>query len=147
MATKRLRAVAVEAPAAVEITVDANATRFRFDGDQGELQPLFYRRAEYHLPAYVVQAPMPTLTCRHLEKATVHLLQGHVDQALLAFRRAVASAIEPMTLIKVALACHTESHAEEAGAALRRAMRYAGRDQRSESLVRSIASHLGYPLD
>jgi tetratricopeptide (TPR) repeat protein len=147
MATKRLRAAAVEAPAAVQISVEGDVTRFQLDGDQGEVLPLFYRRAEYRLPAYVVQAPMPTLTCRHLEKATIHLLQGHDEQALLAFRRAVASAIEPMTLIKVALACHTERHVEEAEAALRRALRYAGRDQRSESLVRSIAGHLGYGLE
>ncbi|MEB3329650.1 MAG: hypothetical protein VKQ33_10500 [Candidatus Sericytochromatia bacterium] len=146
MVTKRLRAAAVEPPVAVQISVEGNVTRFRLGGDHGAVLPLFYRRAEYHLPAYVVEAPMPTLTCRHLEKATIHLLHGHGDQALLAFRRAVASAIEPMTLIKVALACHTEAHAEEAEAAWRRALRYAGPDRRSEGLVRAIAGHLGYHL-
>lgn len=146
MATKRLRAAVVEAPAAVQIVVDGSVTRFEFEGSGADLLPLFYRRAEYHLPAYVVQAPMPTLTCRHLEKATVHLLQGHDDQALLAFRRAVASAIEPMTLIKVGLACHTEGHGPEAEAALRRAVKYAGRDLRSVSLVESIGRFLGYDL-
>ncbi|MEB3195843.1 MAG: hypothetical protein VKP62_01430 [Candidatus Sericytochromatia bacterium] len=145
MPTKRLKSPLVEA-APVSVVVSSRVTSFQFDGVEGDLLPLFYRRAEYQLPAYVVRMPMPTLTCRHLEKATFHVLQGNAEQALLAFRRAVASAIEPMTLIKVALACHTEDHFEAAGGALRRALKYAGRDGRSASLVRAVAEHLAYDL-
>jgi tetratricopeptide (TPR) repeat protein len=126
---------------------ESGAISFNLGEAGEELQTLFFRRAEYKLPAYVVQTPMPTLTCRHLEKATIHLLQGRPDQTLLAFKRAVASAIEPMTLIKVALACHTENHAEEAEAALKRAMKYAADDARSQALVKAIAKHFAYSLE
>jgi hypothetical protein len=130
----------------VSVTVQERATTFNFGEAGEELQPLFYRNAEYMLPAYVVREPMPTLTCRHLEKATIHLLQKRADQALLAYKRAVASAIEPMTLIKVALACHAENHPEEAQAALQRAIKYSEKDGRSRVLVQAIAKHLNYEL-
>lgn len=146
MATKKLKTAVLEAP--VKVTVDVavreRATTFAFGEPGEELQPLFYRRAEYLLPAYVVRTPMPTLTVRHLEKATIHLLQKREDQTLLAYKRAVASAIEPMTLIKVALACHTEEYKAEAEAALQRAIKYAGKDEHSKALVRAIADHFGY---
>lgn len=131
----------------VQVSVQERGTvSFNFTEAGEEAMPLFFRRAEYKLPSYVVQTPMPTLTCRHLEKATIHLLQGKADQALLAFKRAVASAIEPMTLIKVALACHTENHTEEAEAALKRAMKYANKDSRSQALITAIASHFCYAV-
>lgn len=143
---RKSKAAVLDVQVTVNVSVQERATEFNF-GEPGEaLLPLFYRRAEYLLPAYVVNTPMPTLTCRHLEKATIHKLQGHQDQALLAFKRAVASAIEPMTMIKVALACHTEDHTEEAEAALKRALKYATKDQRSQALVNAIATHLGYDL-
>ncbi len=144
MATKKLKVAVLEAPVTVNVTVQERSTTFQFGEPGEELQPLFYRRAEYMLPAYVVRTPMPTLTVRHLEKAMIHFLQKREDQTLLAYKRAVASAIEPMTLIKVALACHTEEYREEAEAALQRAMKYAGKDERSKTLVRGIASHFGY---
>jgi hypothetical protein len=143
---KHLVAIDVMPAVTVTVTMRQNATAFNLGNEFEELRPLFFRRAEYLLPAYVVDAPMPTLTCRHLEKATIHLLQKKTDQALLAFKRAVASAIEPMTLIKVGLACHTEEHRDEAEAALRRAIKYAGKDDRSKSLVQAIAAHLNYDL-
>lgn len=143
---RKSKAAVLDVQVTVNVSVQERNTEFNF-GEPGEaLLPLFYRRAEYMLPAYVVNTPMPTLTCRHLEKATIHKLQGHADQALLAFKRAVASAIEPMTLIKVALACHTEDHVEEAEAALKRALKYAAKDQRSQALVNAIATHLGYDV-
>lgn len=145
--TKKL--TVIEAPTitlTVSVGMQERATAFKFGNEGEELHPLYFRRAEYLLPAYVVDTPMPTLTCRHLEKATIHLLQGKADQALLAFKRAVASAIEPMTLIKVGLACHTEEHRPEAEAALKRAIKYAGKDERSKSLVRAIAGHLNYDM-
>lgn len=140
------KAAVLDVQVTVNVTVQERATAFNFGEAGEETQPMFYRNAEYVLPAYVVQTPMPTLTCRHLEKATIHLLQKRADQALLAYKRAVASAIEPMTLIKVALACHTENHAEEAHAALKRALKYADRDTRSAALVTAIAQHLNYDL-
>lgn len=143
---KRTKTAVLETTVTVNVTVQERLTSFNFGEAGEELQPLFYRNAEYMLPAYVVRTPMPTLTCRHLEKATIHLLQRRADQALLAFKRAVASAIEPMTLIKVALACHTEKHPEEAQAALKRALKYADRDTRSVALVNGIAAHLSYDL-
>ena len=144
--TKQLVAIDVMPAVTVSVAMQQNATAFTLGSETEALHPLFFRRAEYLLPAYVVDTPMPTLTCRHLEKATIHLLQKKADQALLAFKRAVASAIEPMTLIKVALACHTEDHREEAEAALKRAIKFAGKDERSKSLVRAIAAHLNYDV-
>lgn len=141
----RTKAPVLETQVTVNVTVQERSTVFALEGTE-ELVPLFYRKAEYLLPSYVVQTPMPTLTCRHLEKATIHLLQNRPEQALLAFKRAVASAIEPMTLIKVALACHTEEHRDEAQAALQRALKYGAKDPRSQSLVRAIAAHLNYSL-
>lgn len=146
MATKKKLAVLDAPTITVAVSVQERTTGFSFGQAGEEVKPLFYRGGEYTLPAYVVDTPMPTLTCRHLEKATIHLLQKKADQALLAFKRAVASAIEPMTLIKVALACHTEKHGEEAEAALKRAIKYAGKDERSKTLVRAIADHLGYDV-
>lgn len=145
MRTKTKTAV-LDAPVTVTVSVTDAGTAFDFGMTGEELAPLFYRRAAYMLPAEVIQAPMPTLTCRHLEKATLHLLQGREDQALLAFRRAVASGVDPWTIVKVALACHTENHREEAETALKRAVKYAGRDTRSLALVTAIATHLGYAL-
>lgn len=143
---KKVKMAVLEAPVTINVTVEERATAFSFGEAGDDLQPLFYRKAEYMLPAYVVQTPMPTLTCRHLEKATIHLMQRRDDQALLAFKRAVASGIEPMTLIKVALACHTEGYREEAEAALLRAVKYSRKDDRSRALVSAIAGHLGYAI-
>jgi hypothetical protein len=146
MATKKHKSAVLDAPVTVNVTVQERATTFTFGEPGEELQALFFRGGEYMLPAYVVRTPMPTLTCRHLEKAMIHRMQGREDQTLLAYKRAVASAIEPMTLIKVALACHTEKHTEEAEAALQRAIKYAAKDERSKTLVRAIADHLGYEV-
>ena len=143
---RKLKVAVLEAPVTINVTVEERATTFSFGEAGDDLQPLFYRKAEYMLPAYVVQAPMPTLTCRHLEKATIHLMQRRDDQALLAFKRAVASGVEPLTLIKVALACHTEDYREEAEAALKRAIKHSAKDERSKALVSAIADHLGYAL-
>lgn len=146
--TKRFKPAVLEAERAyaVKVSVAEGRTAFAFDDDATEAQPLYFRKASYLLPAYVVQAPMPTMTVRHLEKAILHLANAKQDQALLAFRRAVASAIEPMTMIKVFLACHTEGYRDEAGMALRRAQRYAEFDPRSRSLVKAMAEALGYDL-
>ncbi|MDB5099932.1 MAG: hypothetical protein JWM80_4353 [Cyanobacteria bacterium RYN_339] len=144
--TKRAKTAELQVQVTVNVTVQQRNTSFNFGEAGEELQQLFFRNAEFMLPAYVVREPMPTLTCRHLEKATIHLLQNRADQALLAFKRAVASAIEPMTLIKVGLACHAEKHPEEAQAALQRAIKYSEKDGRSRALVQAIAQHLDYTL-
>lgn len=146
--TKRFKPAVLEAERAYSVKVDVaeGRTLFAFEDDAAEPQPLFFRKAAYMLPSYVVQAPMPTMTVRHLEKGILHLSSGKQDQALLAFRRAVASAIEPMTMIKVALACHTEGYRDEAAMALRRAQRYAEFDPRSRALVAAIAQNLNYDL-
>lgn len=146
MGTKRLRTSVVDQPVTVEISVSEGGTSFHLAQAGEDVLPLYFRRAAYFLPAFVVDSPMPTLTCRHLERATLHLLQGQPRQTLLAFKRAVASAIDPASLIKVALACHTEGYAEEACAALSRGMRYASRDSRSAALILTIADHFGYAV-
>lgn len=147
MATRQLKARIIEKPVTVEISVSDGGTSYHLTASGEDGAPLYFRRAAYFLPVSVVREPMPTLTCRHLEQATVHLLQGREHQALLAFKRAVASAIDPPSLIKVALACHTEGYRDEAQVALARGLRYALRDAYSSALIRSIATHLGYPLD
>jgi hypothetical protein len=130
----------------VQVSTHEHAPCFHF-GEAGEaVLPIFFRKASYYLPSETVQAPMPTMTCRHLEKATIHLLQGHAEQALLAFKRAVASGVDPTTLVKVALACHTEGHLDEAQAALARAVRFGDRDPRGQSLARAVAIHLNYAI-
>ncbi|MFN3429442.1 MAG: hypothetical protein ACK46X_05785, partial [Candidatus Sericytochromatia bacterium] len=89
-------------------------------------------------------APMPTLTVRHLEMATIHLMQKKDDQALLAIRRAVASGVDPATILKVALACHTEDYREEAQSAFTRALKYGANDALALALTQAVATHLGY---
>ena len=90
----RSKVAVLDVQVTVNVEVQARATAFNFATEGEAVKPLFYRRAEYLLPAHVVDAPMPTLTVRHLEKATIHLLQKKDEQALLAFKRAVASGVE-----------------------------------------------------
>ena len=143
---KRSKAAVLDVQVTVTVEVQDRATSFNF-GEAGEaVKPLFYRKAEYMLPAHVVDTPMPTLTVRHLEKATIHLMQRKDDQALLAFKRAVASGIDPATILKVALACHTEDYREEAQTAFQRAMKYAAKDPSAQALTRAVATHLGYAV-
>lgn len=143
---RKSKAAVLDVQVTVNVQVQERATAFNF-GEAGQaMKPLFYRRAEYMLPAQVVDAPMPTLTVRHLEKATIHLMQKKDDQALLAFRRAVASGVDPATIIKVALACHTEDYKEEAQTAFTRAMKYSQKDTTFQALTKAIANHLGYEV-
>ncbi|MOA57450.1 hypothetical protein D3C78_1816290 [compost metagenome] len=58
----------------------------------------------------------------------------------------MASGVDPATILKVALACHTEGHAEEAQAAFQRAMKYAAKDASAQALTRAVATHLGYAV-
>ena len=143
---RKSKVAVLDVQVTVNVEVQQRSTAFNF-GSAGEaVKPLFYRKAEYMLPADVVDAPMPTLTVRHLEMATIHLMQKKNDQALLAFRRAVASGVDPATILKVALACHTEDYREEAQTALTRAVKYGQKDARAQALTRAIADHLGYTL-
>jgi hypothetical protein len=143
---RKSKAAVLDVQVTVNVQVQERATAFNFGGAGEAVKPLFYRRAEYLLPAHIVDTPMPTLTVRHLEKATIHLMQKKDDQALLAFRRAVASGVDPATILKVALACHTEDHKEEAQAAFTRAMKYSVKDAQSQALTQAIATHLGYEV-
>lgn len=143
---RKSKVAVLDVQVTVNVEVQQRSTAFNF-GSAGEaVKPLFYRKAEYLLPADVVDAPMPTLTVRHLEMATIHLMQQKNDQALLAFRRAVASGVDPATILKVALACHTEDYHEEAQTALTRAVKYGAKDARAQALTKAIADHLGYTL-
>jgi hypothetical protein len=141
---------AVNTVATGSITVEVHQANdvlsFGFAGCDADLRPIFFRRRQYLLPSVVVDTPMPTLTCRHLEKALLHLLDGKSKQTLLAFKRAVVSAIDPASLIKVALACHAEACDEEAMAALDRARKFASGDAGMTALVDQIASHLDHAI-
>ncbi|MNT08995.1 hypothetical protein D3C72_1437560 [compost metagenome] len=143
---RKSKVAVLDVQVTVNVEVQARATAFNFGAAGEAVKPLFYRKAEYLLPAHVVDAPMPTLTVRHLEKATIHLMQQKDDQALLAFRRAVASGVDPATILKVALACHTEDYREEAQAAFTRAVKYGQKDPQAQALTQAIATHLGYTV-
>jgi hypothetical protein len=140
----RSKVAVLDVQVTVNVDVQERATAFNFASEGEAVKPLFYRRAEYLLPAHVVDAPMPTLTVRHLEKATIHLLHKHEEQALLAYKRAVASGVDTATILKVAQACHTEDNREEAQTAFTRAVKYGAKDPSALALTKAIAGHLGY---
>lgn len=112
-----------------------------------ELQPLFYRGITYMMPASIVKAPLPTFTFRHLEKVAEYALEGNDAKVLSSLQRAVASAVDPPSLIKIAAAAHSENVPEEAMSALQKAYKAAKKDPAMQALVRASAQMLGYSLD
>lgn len=112
-----------------------------------ELQPLFYRGITYMMPASIVKAPLPTFTFRHLDKVGQFALEGNRPKVLSSLHRAVASAVDVPSLIKIAAAAHSEEVPDEAMNALQKAFKVAKKDADLERLVRASAQMLGYSLD
>ena len=112
-----------------------------------ELQPLFYRGITYMMPASIVKAPLPTFTFRHLEKVGEFALEGNRPKVLSSLQRAVSSAVDAPSLIKIAAAAHSEDVPEEAMTALQKALKASKKDLAMQTLVRASAQMLGYSLD
>lgn len=112
-----------------------------------DLQPLFYRGVTYMMPASIVKAPLPTFTFRHLEKVGEFALEGNRPKVLSSLQRAVASAVDAPSLIKIAATAHSEDVPEEAMSALQKALKVAQKDPAMQRLVRASAQMLGYSLD
>jgi hypothetical protein len=112
-----------------------------------DLQPLFYRGITYMMPASVVKAPFPTFTFRHLDKVGMFALEGNRPKVLSSLHRAVASAVDAPSLIKIAAIAHSEDVPAEAANALTKALKVAKKDPEMQRLVRASAQMLGYPLN
>ncbi|MBO9541657.1 hypothetical protein J7643_13800 [bacterium] len=111
-----------------------------------ELQPLFYRGVTYMMPASVVRAPLPTFTFRHLEKVGTFALEGNRAKVLTSLQRAVASAIDAPSLIKIAAVAHSEGCPDEARASLAKALKVSARHPDMQALVHAGAKALGYEV-
>lgn len=107
---------------------------------------LSFRGAEYHLPRQIATSPLPTLTFRHLEKVTMYAFAGKRDKVESAVKRAIASAIDTSSLIKIACVAHSEGLNADAECALAKAIRCAKKDQRLRGIVASVALRLGYQI-
>lgn len=112
-----------------------------------DLMPLYYRGVTYMMPTAIVRAPFPTFTFRHLDKVGIFALEGNRAKVLSSVQRAVASAIDAPSLIKIAAVAHSEDCPEEAMTALKKALKVAARLPEMQALVRSSAATLGYLLD
>lgn len=113
---------------------------------EAELQPLFYRGVTYMMPASVVRAPLPTFTFRHLDKVGMFALEGNRAKVLSSLQRAISSAIDAPSLIKIAAVAHSEESPEHARIALEKALKVSKRDAETQQLVHTSARTLGYPL-
>ncbi len=110
------------------------------------LEPLFYRGVTVHLPVELVRAPLPTLTFRHLDKVGRAAMEGRRDRVVAALQRAVASAHDVASLLKIAVVALGEGAVEEVSAALARAWRSAQRDPEALEIIREAARALGQPV-
>ena len=115
-------------------------------GPTRALEPLFYRGVTVHLPADLVRAPLPTLTFRHLDKVGRAAMGGRRDRVVAALQRAVASAHDVASLLKIAVVALGEGAIEEVTAALSRAWRTAQRDPEALEIIREAAKALGQPI-
>jgi hypothetical protein len=113
---------------------------------ESEMQPLFYRGVTYMMPASVVRAPLPTFTFRHLDRVGVFALEGNRAKVLTSLRRAVSSAIDAPSLIKIAAVAHSEGCPDEARSALARALKVSARHPDMQALVHAGAKALGYEV-
>jgi hypothetical protein len=82
-------------------------------------------------------------TFRHLDKVGIFALEGNRPKVLSSVQRAVASAIDAPSLIKIAAVAHSEDCPEEAMTALKKALKVAARQPEMQALVRSSAATLG----
>lgn len=116
-----------------------------YDAGQ-ESQVLSFRGAEYHLPKQIVAHPLPTLTFRHLQKVTEYAFAGKPEKVGSAVKRAIASAIDTASLVKIACVAHSEGLHADATIALSKAVRCAKKDQALKGIAINVASRLGYDL-
>lgn len=140
-------AVGPDLSVATSVSVDVRTGRSTSLVEPGqESQVLSFRGAEYHLPKRIVASPLPTLTFRHLEKVTVFAFAGKREKVQSAIQRAVASAIDTASLVKIACVAHSEGLHEDATTALVKAVKWAKKDQELKAIALSVASRLGYPI-
>lgn len=111
-----------------------------------ESQVLSFRGAEYHLPKQIVAHPLPTLTFRHLQKVTEFAFAGKPEKVGSAIKRAIASAIDTASLVKIACVAHSEGLHADATIALSKAIRCAKKDQALKAIAQNVAARLGYDL-
>lgn len=115
-------------------------------GTSRVLEPLYYRGVTVHLPADLVRAPLPTLTFRHLDKVGRAAMAGRRDRVVSALQRAIASAHDVASLLKIAVVALGEGAVEEVSEALSRAWRSAHRDPEAMDIIREAARALGQPV-
>ena len=111
-----------------------------------ELQPLYYRGVTYMMPASIVRSPFPTFTFRHLDKVGMFALEGNRPKVVSSLQRAIASAIDAPSLIKIAAVAHSEECPTEALASLKKVLKVSKNPQ-MQKLVHAGARTLGYTLD
>jgi hypothetical protein len=129
------------------VMADVSAGRIAILVEAGEeSQVLSFRGAEYHLPRAIVSHPLPTLTFRHLQKVTEYAFMGKPEKVASAVKRAIASAIDTASLVKIACVAHSESLHEDATTALAKALRCAKKDQKLRGIATHVAGRLGYNL-
>ena len=130
-----------------QVSVDVSVGRIAILVEAGEeSQVLSFRGAEYHLPKSIVIHPLPTLTFRHLQKVTEYAFMGKREKVGSAVKRAIASAIDTASLVKIACVAHSEGLHIDATVALAKAVRCAKKDQRLKAVANNVASRLGYHL-
>lgn len=129
----------------VQMEVQGARIAILYDAGQ-ESQVLSFRGAEYHLPKQIVTNPLPTLTFRHLQKVTEYAFAGKREKVGSAVKRAIASAIDTASLVKIACVAHSEGLHADATIALSKAVRCAKKDQQLKGIALNVASRLGYHL-
>ncbi len=129
------------------VGMDVQRARIAILYDAGqESQVLSFRGAEYHLPKQIVMNPLPTLTFRHLQKVTEYAFAGKREKVASAVKRAIASAIDTASLVKIACVAHSEGLHADATIALSKAIRCAKKDLKLKGVATNVASRLGYHL-
>lgn len=137
----------IRGTAPLVLTVEASqTTKEMIPSETLELQPLYYRGVTYMMPASIVRAPFPTFTFRHLDKVGMFALEGNRPKVVSSLTRAIASAIDAPSLIKIAAIAHSEDCPAEAQASLQKALKVA-HDSVMKNFVQAGAKTLGYPLD
>lgn len=142
MATTQTTSKRTKAPVSVEIRVTEGPT-----AADDALQPLFYRGVTYMMPERIVRAPLPTFTFRHLEKVGIFALEGNRPKVVSSLQRAVASAIDAPSLIKIAAIAHSEKCPQEALSSLKKALKVSLKDPEMTAFVHRGAQTLGYLLE
>lgn len=134
-------------PGTAPLVLTVSATEEAAETPDVELQPLFYRGVTYMMPASIVRAPFPTFTFRHLDKVGMFALEGNRPKVVSSLQRAVASAIDAPSLIKIAAVAHSEGCLDEAVSALVKAVRVTSKQPEMRALVLSSAKTLGYTIE